>query len=125
MASVSLETLWVNNAADLSDSAALPLSALTWKPTRQGDVRTYAGGRRRLVTRVGSARSADIALEYVDRDLVNRLDAWTGALLCFRDPMGRKFYGVFLDPSFEEQDDGSDHANVSFTVYEVTHSEEV
>lgn len=125
MASVTLSTLWVNDAADLSVAVALPLAALTWKPSKSGEVRTYGQGRRRLVTRVGSVRSADISLEYVDRSTVDRLEGWAGRLLCFRDPMGRKFYGAYLEPSIEELDDGSGHANVTFTVYEVTHSEEV
>lgn len=124
MASVTLSTLWVSDAANPSQSYALPLSSLKWKTTKTGDVRTYGGGRRRLVTRKGTYRTADISLSFADRTTVRLLESWAGRLLLFRDPMGRKVYGVYLEPQIEEID-GDDGASVSFTITEVTRSEEV
>lgn len=124
MPAVILTTLWASPVSDPSNSYALPLSSLSWTTTKTGDVRSYGGGRRRLITRKGRFRSAEVAFDYCDRATVELLEAWTGILLCFRDPMGRKIFGFYLDVTSDEFD-GDDGASVSFSITEVTHSEEV
>jgi hypothetical protein len=124
MAFVTLTTLWASPVSDPSQAYALPMSSLSWTTTTTGDVRSYGGGRRRLITRKEKYRTADIALDFCDRPMVELLESWTGVLLCFRDPTGRKIFGFYLDVTADEFD-GDDGASVSFSITEVTHSEEV
>lgn len=124
MAVVNLETLWVTDLVNPAESYPLPLSGLNWKTVKEGEVRTYGGGRRRLVTRKTKYRAADVNLSFCDRSTVRLLEEWTGRLLLWRDPMGRKFFGVYMEPSVDEID-GADGASVSLSLTEVTYSEEV
>ena len=53
-ASVTLSTVWINLASTLSNYQSFPLmSALEVDTNQPGEVRTYAGGRLRLVTTAG------------------------------------------------------------------------
>ena len=87
-------------------------------------MRSYGNGRRRMISRAGTNRTVELTLGLCDRATVQRIERWVGKLLCFRDPTGRKMYGVFWAPTINERDD-TDAAEITLTAEEVTHSEQV
>lgn len=96
MASVSLETVWLNLASDLSKSVQLEVSSLNDDEGITGEVRVYAGGRTRSVSRAGSRRQIRVSFDVLDnRPQLATLRSWVGLTVLFRDPFGRKVYAVF------------------------------
>lgn len=124
MASITLDTLWINDAADLSQRWSLPLVELAAAPLVEGSVRRYAGGRFRSVTRKGTQRGLDVLLDPCDRDTVALIERYIGKPLLVRDPTGRKFFAVYYAPDITEHDDGTGAA-VRLVLMEVTLTEEV
>lgn len=125
MASVELHTLWLNDMADLSDYRSFTyMSKLTVKPVIDGEVRTYAGGRRRAIQRPGRFHELTATLPACTRDQLEWLAEKVGSPVLVRDDRGRKFYGVFFDVDTDEhQYDAEGDASLSIT--EITHSEAV
>lgn len=125
MAGVGMQTLWLNDAADLADVMAFPtMSGLVAGKENRADVRTYAGGRTRLISRAGTPRSAKATLPLLTRAQIDWLDDHAGRLVLIRDAQGRKFYGVYLNPTFTEIG-YIDEANTELVLVEVSHSEAV
>lgn len=125
MATVSLVTLWLNDAEDLSDVLATDaLSTLTLAPQTQGAVRLYANGRTRSITRAGKSQNATIKILNCARADVQWVEDHAGRLLLVRDPLGRKFYGVYYVPTITERPFELT-ADIALELTEVTHSEAV
>lgn len=123
---VDLGAVFVNDAADPSDFARFDSpTGLVVTTSVRGDVRTMANGRTRVVTRAGTPRTAQVSLEYLTRPDVDWLESHVGDLLCFRDHLGRKFFGVYFDVPVTEVQYVSDRADLSLSLTEVTHSEAV
>lgn len=125
MAGVTLRTLWLNDADDLSDYRSFNLmakmSVTTQKPA---EVRRMAGGRRRVVTRDGTAREFDVDLPNLTRAQVEWLEDHLGRVLLVRDDRGRKMYGAY----FALPDDAHAYdveSDVSLTLVEITRDEAV
>lgn len=126
MATITLDTLWLNAANDLSDAMSFPaMSALSSGPTTGGEVRMYANGRTRLITRAGTPRTTRARLPLCTREQVLWLEAHAGQVVLVRDAQGRKFYGVFFSPVFEEYGAVYDGASVEITLTEVSYDEAV
>ena len=89
-----------------------------------GEVRTYAGGRRRAITGVGEAGTYTFTLLLVSRTSADTLRGWKGQLVQVRDHRGRKFYGVYFETPTAEYVDRS-LWNVSITLSIVTYDEGV
>jgi hypothetical protein len=125
MASITLKTLWLTNAADLTDSQSFPLlSKLTATPTIGGAIRRYASGRFRAIAQAGDQNQLAATLPTCDPDQVAWIDAMAGQLLMVRDDRGRKFYGQYFTYQADEHAyDGN--TDVTLTVAEVSHSEAV
>lgn len=125
MASVTLRTLWLNDADDLSDSMSFPwMSKLSVQTAKPGEVRLMSNGRLRVVTRAGQTRTFDVDLPNLTRVEVEWLEAHIGRTLLVRDDRGRKIYGAFftLPDDAHQYDDEND---VQLTLQEITRSEAV
>ncbi len=81
MAVVNLETAWVNLASDLSQNLAL--WSADWSDERAvvGEVRTYAGGRRRVVSRVGTRRDLTVTFPAITSAQLETLVGWAGQVI--------------------------------------------
>jgi hypothetical protein len=125
---VNLKGLWLNSYNDPGDALVLPL-APGWSEddTVDGEVTTYAGGRTRLLTRAGRARTLTPAFRLLTGAQVAAVRARAGTLQWVRASTGGKWCGVFLDPSVTwTARSGALHlARVTFTLTEVTASEVV
>jgi hypothetical protein len=60
-----------------------------------GEVRTYAGGRRRAVTSAGELGTYSFTLLLVPRATVETLRAWAGQTVQVKDHKGRRLFGVY------------------------------
>lgn len=125
MASVALRTLWLNDAADLTDALSLPgMSSLSVASQAPGAVRRMANGRLRSVSRAGQARTVDATFDACTRAEIAWLDAHVGRIVLIRDDRGRKLFGIYYEvPVDEHQYD--DQGDVNLTLTEVTFSEAV
>lgn len=122
MASITLDTVYLAALPDLSVMLLLDVPEVDDNEEGFGDVRTYANGRRRSINRVGNSRTIALAPDWLTRSEVALLRSWRGKVVLFRDPTGRKVYGVFhalkSSPYIL-----NDMERVSFTLAEVTVSE--
>jgi hypothetical protein len=110
----SLSTLTILNAGvTLSEGYGVP-----------GDFRRYAGGRMRLVTRVGSSTSVSVAITHADRTTREALAALAGQTILLRDGRGRAIYGSFLALDVQESQ-GLPYCDLAFTLNEITTDVEV
>lgn len=125
MADITLETLWLNAAADLSDAMSFPtMNGLRAQLNTPGAIRTYANGRTRLITQAGRPRSSKASLPHLTRAQVEWLEDHAGQLVLVRDAQGRKFFGAYFSPDFDERG-FVDEAGTDLVFAEVTHSEAV
>ena len=123
--SVTLSTVWINLASTLSNYQSFPLmSALEVDTNQPGEVRTYAGGRLRLVTTAGVARTATLTLPECSRDQINWLQSVVGQTVLVRDDRGRKIWGTFLSPKVSENQYNTT-GDVTLTINEITYVEAV
>lgn len=122
--SITLTTVWMNLASNLSQYQNFPaMSILKPSIVQPGEVRTYANGRLRLITRAGLARSYSLTLIACSRAQITWLENNVGQLFCVRDDRGRKIYATFFDvPVLEESTDPT-LGDVTLALSEVTHSE--
>lgn len=125
MASIALDTLWLSVAADLADSQSFDtMDGLTASMETRVEVRRYAAGRTRLVSKSGRPRQIRVSLPLLTRSQVIWLEENAGRLLLVRDPAGRKFYGTFSTPTFDERVWDAT-ADTELTIVEISHSEAV
>jgi hypothetical protein len=124
VASVALDTVHLALASDLAMQLLLDVPGIEDDDQGFGEVRTYAGGRRRSVSRTGNARTISLAPDWMARAEVAQLRTWLGRVVLYRDPTGRKVYGVFHALSSSPYI-VNDMERVSFTLTEVTYSEAV
>jgi hypothetical protein len=62
-----------------------------------GEFRTYAAGRVRIITTATDTRTHPITLQWLTPAQVALLDGWRGRLLLLRTDDGRRVFGSFLD----------------------------
>ncbi len=123
MASVSLDTVWLSSASDLTDNLATDsLATLTLAPVTQGTVRLYANGRTRAIAQAGKSQHASVQILACSRADIAWIEAHAGVLVLVRDPLGRKFYGIYYAPTIIERPVELT-ADVALDLTEVTHSE--
>lgn len=124
MASVTLDRAFLSAASDLADVVTFFTDARTDERASMVEVRRYANGRNRAITRTGSSRIIGVTARYVPAGTVGWLDEHRGQVVLFRDAWGRKVHGTYPSVSVRDYTDrgGSD---VSLTITEVTYSEEV
>lgn len=117
MASILLDTVWLNAASDPSDYASFPLmSALAVATSQSGEVRQYAGGRTRLVLKAGTPRNISLDLPELDRTQVTWLESHVGQIVLVRDDRGRKIWAAYITAGVDEtQGDTTASAGISLT----------
>ena len=129
---LDLTAVWLNTAADPADARAFvkvggPLSATT---RARVEVRQLAN-RRRLIRRGSAGAAVDLAesllvtLVHLDREKAAWLRARTGVLMCVRDHVGTKFFGVYSESPREVQPHERDWIEVKLSIDQITHSEAV
>lgn len=129
---LDLCAVWLNDAAEPFDAQAFAyigdtLSATT---TARVEVRQLAN-RRRLIRRgsvtgpVDLAESFQVTLVRCTREQVAWLRSKTGVLLCVRDHVGSKFYGVYTEAPRTVSAAYRDRIDVNLSIDQVTHSEAV
>jgi hypothetical protein len=126
MASVHLSRCYVHNAADPSQYVELITTTNNGTPIVVGQVRTYAGGRRRLVRSSGQSENVAYSFQPTDPDVTWQLEQWVGSLVMVRDEVGRKRWGTYLQlakPAVQGNEDKE--TAVGFTLEQTTHSEVV
>ena len=100
------------------------MSGLEVDTNQPGEVRTYAGGRLRLVTTAGVARTATLTLPECSRDQINWLQTYVGQTVLVRDDRGRKIWGTFLQPKVNENQ-YAQTGDVTVVINEITYTEAV
>lgn len=127
MASVTLDDMWLHDATDYSSYIRIPLNRMaTIEGDVQGEVRRYAGGRLRFIRRPGDKDNLTVSLTMVPQATVTAIKNWSGKLLMFRDPKGRKLFGQYSTVNMSEEPGPRELVrNVTFSFEEITESEEV
>jgi hypothetical protein len=121
MAQVNLLDLFIHRLDDLTDFVQVDVfGAMSAPEQTRGEVRTYAGGVRRIVKRKGRHKPVNVSFP-ATRDVIEKLEEWVGEPVMLRDPPGRLVFGVFFEVG-QEEIDGGDWVNVSLSVEEITHS---
>lgn len=126
MATITLDTVWINLASDPSQYRSFPLmSSLRVVKDQPGSVSNYASGRRRLVLKSGGGFTVSLTLPQLDRDQITWLEAHIGELMLVRDDRGRKIWGTYLSLPVDESQGDSGHGDASISFSEITYSEVV
>ena len=126
MTTLTLVELWVAPVGDLTNT--LQLRTRTEDETVQTptEVRRYAGGRDRVITRPGTTRRLAVTCLNVDRDDYLELLSRQGTVQLFREPRGRRIYGVLSAVTGEEWRAREDTlGTVGFTITESSYIEAV
>jgi hypothetical protein len=121
---VTLDRVWLHDSDDLATYVTSYSADRADERRRSVDVRTYAGGRRRAVTRVDRRQALQVMLRLVDAATLDQLDDWIGHVLMFRDRTGRLVFGTYAALAVVDHDDDGTF-DVSFSFEDVTHSIEV
>ena len=136
-AAVDLTAVFLNDAADPADFLALEYAgdALSVNTTARVEVRQLVG-RTRLVRRgTDTSESFTVTFEGCTREQAAWLRGHVGTLLCIRDHVGTKFFGVYAEAPREVDTRYPNHRDpgatrqarirVSLTITQVTHSEAI
>jgi hypothetical protein len=126
MASIAFEGCFLAPVSDLSDTTYLAAAlGVAGQNSKRGEIRMYAGGRTRLVTRPGTVESVNVTVKNTTQANRAAIEALVGELILYRDGRGRKIYGAIFNVSATELTGSQELCDLSFTVTSVTHSEEV
>lgn len=85
-----------------------------------GEVRTYAGGRQRAVTREGEKSSYSFVLQDVTLAQRDTLRSWFGQAVQVRDHRGQIFRGIILEAGVVERPYDLDLYEISVTLHSTT-----
>jgi hypothetical protein len=105
MATLVLTRLWLNLLADGTALAAYSQPGRARSTSRTGEVRTYAGGRRRSFTTEGVTTGYTTTLVDLTLAQVQTLESWIGQVVQVRDHRGQRHYGVYYTVAVTEQRD--------------------
>lgn len=126
MASVALSDAWISLASDLTQSVTMELTGENDQTRRPVETRRYAGGRVRAISRPGVKKQLGLNFEMANRSEFHTLEDWIGKTVLYRDPLGRRLWGVYGEVSGAEiPGAATDALNVNLTLSEVTYSEAV
>ena len=123
MAMLDLRHTWINLVAT-GDEVHCKTASRSESNESEGDVRTYASGRRRYFSKAGVKESMSFTLVDVTPDDLATLKDWKDDLVLVRDYKGRKMYGTYNSLSVTDSKTAAFH-QVVMTVTEVTHAEGV
>lgn len=124
MATVVLTDCWINLASDLTQSLTMVLTGESDMTSRPVDVRRYSGGRVRAITRPGTKKQLNLSFDLAERADMLVLEDWIGEPVLYRDPLGRRLWGVYgaVDEA-EIPGADLDTVNVNLTLHEITFDE--
>lgn len=129
---LDLCAVWVNDAAEPADVRAFAYVGESLSVSTQARVEVRQLANRRRLIRQGSvtsvvdlAESMRVTFVQCDREQVAWLRSKAGVLLCVRDHVGTKFYGVYVEAPRTVQAAYRDRIDVQLSVDQVTHSEAV
>lgn len=124
--SIDLVDLWIAPVGDLDDTANIRVRTESDTVTTETEIRRYAGGRDRIVTRPGQSRRLQFTAVNLDRADYNTLVDRLGTLQLFREPRGRRVYGTMVGVSGDEwRARETTLGSVTITVDSSTYSEVV
>lgn len=121
---VTLGQLWLHDAAELSDSIAVEVHEITHAPAVNVRTDPYAGGNFRAVVVAGVQANTAVTLSFLTDEQQAWLRAHIGVLVCYRDPRGEKFYGLYTGDGFKPRQMPNSWS-VGLSVAEVTVDEAV
>lgn len=107
MASVTLARIYLHTASDLADHEKFWSDQPAESLHQAGEIRTYAGGRRRIITRAVRTQTIGISLLDVSDDQKAWLELHMGDEMVYRDPQSRIFGGAYFDIDPSDYPDGS------------------
>ena len=124
--SVTIPALTVSLKSDLTNYQVFSLmSDLQTLDNQPGEVRVYAGGRKRLILRPGLAKSFNLNLPACTRSQINWLKQYVGQMVLVRDDRGNKVYCAYFAVPVTEWSAETDTGDVTLALSEVTNSEAV
>ena len=123
---VLFEDAWLTDVANPSVSVHASFPERGSNPAIAGEVRFYAGGRRRVITSANRSATFPLTLQLLSDADLDLLDSWAGRVLLLRDGAGRRVWGTFLALDVEDfwDPEGTLH-NVGLTFTELTYDEAV
>lgn len=124
MATVTLTKVFVHDRADFDDYVAYQSAGRADGRSADGEIRTYATGRRRIVTTPARARRLPYTLRMVDDAGVDWLDDHKGVAVMVRDHVGNVEFGTYFALDVVPYKDGSG-SDVSFAFESYTDTVEV
>lgn len=116
---VDLWEVWLHNADQLDDFVTVRAAEVADVRSRDGQVRTYLTGRRRIVTTPRRGFTVNVTCLAVPRTTADELEARSGSRSLYRDPWGRVAYGTLFTVDVEDIP-GVDRVNVTFTFVATT-----
>ena len=120
-----LTKIWVNLLSTGEAVSAYGQIGRTSEFGLEGEVRTYAGGRRRSVTVEGERSSYSFVLQDVTLTQRDTLRGWFGQNVQVRDHRGQIFSGVILAAGLVERTYELDLYEISITLQSTTTPEGV
>lgn len=95
MARVDFGQLCLTPVADVANGIAIEVHDISHSPATAVEIRPYAGGNYRAVRQKGKQKTSTVALNFCTDAQVAWLKDQQGQLLCYRDPTGEKFFGIY------------------------------
>ena len=102
MAILLLDKVWINLVATGEGVAGHSVYGRDAGFVATGEVRTFAGGRRRSISQVGEAGTYSCTLRFMTQTQIETLQSWARRTVQVRDNLGRKFFGVYYDVNPKE-----------------------
>lgn len=96
MATLTLTQLWINRM-DTGEGYGYYTTDRGIAKSSDGEVRTYAGGRRRAITKAGVNSTFQVTVRQLTLVQKTLLESWIGLSLEIRDHRGQRWVGVFFD----------------------------
>lgn len=94
MATLTLQKVFIN-LLSTGDSVAAPSTGRSQTYNLDGEVRTFAGGRQRYVSKEGEHGTFAVTLRRLTLVQIATLRSWQGLTVQLRDRRGQLFNGVF------------------------------
>jgi len=125
MATLTLDRVWINRLDSGEAISAQSAPGRARSSSKDGEVRTYAGGRQRSITQAGVRGRFEVTLVQVTFADLARLESWMGVPVQLRDHRGQWFTGVFFEVPAVEHRDNRDRYDVPLSLRTITTPEGV
>ncbi|MEV4197008.1 hypothetical protein [Micromonospora globbae] len=95
MATLNLDRVWINRL-DTGEAVAAQSWDRSQSYEKDGEVRTYAGGRQRAISAEGERGTFAFTLRKLPLSAVELLRSWKGLAVQVRDHRGQRWTGVYF-----------------------------